>query len=154
MHINTLRNIDERDLDNEVWRYLTFPKYISLLTYRAIWFSKLSILTDKYEGAMPAANAAIRRSERLEHTDVFPPSLLAQLDKRNVDDGRELTVANCWFLSECESEKMWTEYANGAEGIAIKSTIRALSQNVFCDPRHSMVGRVKYVDLETHAMRD
>jgi len=49
-----IKNIDENELDNVVWRYLTFPKFISLLAYGALWFSKLNILQDKYEGTMPA----------------------------------------------------------------------------------------------------
>ncbi len=43
------------DLDPHVtiWRYFTFPKFISLLVTKALWFSKLSILTDALEGMTP-----------------------------------------------------------------------------------------------------
>ena len=84
-----------------------------------------------------------------------PAHLLLYLDgthERNVDDGRELTVVNCWFLSDRESEDMWNEYAGGVEGIAIKSTVGALSQYVFCDPQFSCIGKVQYVDLDAHEM--
>jgi GTPase SAR1 family protein len=155
MAIQIYQTISESDLDKTVWRYLTFPKYISLLTYRALWFSKLNILTDQYEGYMPAIADAEMLAEFQEWKDKLDPSLHEQIDnmnKRNVEDGRELLVASCWFLADSDSERMWKEYANGSEGVAIKSTIRALSQFVFCDPRTSHIGKVQYVDLENYSM--
>jgi hypothetical protein len=52
-----------------------------------------------------------------------------------------------------ESERMWKEYAGGgSEGVATKSTIGLLAQHVFCDARVTTIGRVQYVDLDTHVM--
>jgi hypothetical protein len=153
MTIPIYKTTGESDLDRTVWRYLTFPKYISLLTYGALWFAKLNILTDKYEGAMPSIADAEMLAEYQKFKPAFDASLHDQLDtanRRNVEDGRELTLANCWFLADFESQQMWDEYGKGSEGIAIKSTIRALSQHVFCDPQMSHVGKVEYVDLNTH----
>jgi len=155
MAIKNYKNLDSSDFDRTVWRYLTFPKYISLLTYGALWFSKLNILIDTYEGALPAKADAEMLAEHQKYKAIFDPALHAQLDsmnKKNVEDGRELTLANCWFISDLESENMWKEYAAGPEGVAIKSTVRLLSQFVFCDPRVSKIGRVQYVDLDTFTM--
>jgi hypothetical protein len=155
MAIQNYKNIDQADLDRTVWRYLTFPKYISLLTYGALWFSKLNILTDKYEGSMPNVAEMEMLAEHQKLKEMFDPRMHEQIDgmnKRNVEDGRELTVVNCWFASEVESERMWAEYSRGSEGVAVKSTIRLLSQYVHCDPRVTKIGRVKYVDLNNHIM--
>ena len=155
MPIDKLKNIEPSDLDKTVWRYLTFPKFISLLAYGTVWFSKLNILTDQYEGHMPTETDAEMRAEWDRMKFTFPEELHEQFDtmnKINVEDGRELTVASCLFLNDSESEKMWKGYVGTTEGVAIKSTIRLLSQNVFCDPRYSQIGRVKYVDLNTYTM--
>jgi hypothetical protein len=155
MAIENYKNLEQSELDCTVWRYLTFPKYISLLTYGALWFSKLNILTDEFEGAMPIKADAEMLAEHQKYKAIFGPTFHEQIDtanKKNVEDGRELTVANCWFASELESERMWNEYAGSPEGLAIKSTIRALSQFVFCDPRFSNIGKVRYVDLNSHTM--
>ena len=149
------KNLAESDLDTVVWRYLTFPKYISMLAYGAIWFSKLNILIDEYEGHMPTAVDAEMRASMQINKKAFPPELHGQFDdmnRRNVEDGKELTVVSCWFLGENESEKMWAEYADSSEAVAIKSTIRLLSQNIYLPHRYSNIGKVKYVDLETHSM--
>jgi hypothetical protein len=130
VHIKNLRHLNEADLDQTVWRYLTFPKYISLLTYHAIWFSKLSILTDRFEGAIPEiADREMR--ERLLAWQIAKdnPDFAAQIttaNQKNVEDGRELMLANCWFCDDIESKSMWEEYAGGSEALAVTSTIRRL----------------------------
>ena len=48
------RNLVRDDKIKTVWRYMSFPKFMSLLTYQALWFSKLNMLEDKYEGTIPA----------------------------------------------------------------------------------------------------
>jgi hypothetical protein len=55
-------------------------------------------------------------------------------------------------LFRSESGRNWKEYAGGSEGVAIKSTIGLLAQHVFCDARFTRIGRVQYVDLDTHVM--
>jgi hypothetical protein len=144
MAIQNYKNIDESDLDKMVWRYLTFPKYISLLTYGAFWFSRLNILADQYEGAMPRLADLEMLSEHQKFKKHFDPVMHSQIDdmnKRNVEYGRELTVVNCWFASDVESERMWNEYTKDGEGVAIRSTIRLLSQYVYCDARVTKLER-------------
>jgi hypothetical protein len=148
------KNLQSADLDRTVWRYLTFAKYISLLAYGAIWFSKLNTLVDKNEGAMPTIPAAEIHAQHQTRKHLFDPSMHEQFDNmisRNVEDGREIIVVNCWFEDEHESKEMWDRYTGG-DGVAIKSTIRALAEHIFCDPQFSALGRVQYVDLSKHVM--
>src|SRR5215467_13664956 len=122
MAIKNFSNLDPSDLDRTVWRYLTFAKYISLLAYGAVWFSKLNVLVDRYEGAMPTKADEKMLDELRELKRHFHPSLRDQLEnanRRNVEDGRELTLVNCWFLGESDTEWMWKQYANWSEGVAI-----------------------------------
>jgi hypothetical protein len=157
MAITKYKNLQHTDLDKTVWRYLPFAKYISLLAYGAVWFSKLNILVDKFdkdEGAMPAIAAAEMHAEHQAHKRLFGPSIHKQIDNmnsRNVEDARELIVVSCWFEDEHESKEMWDKYAGG-DGVAIKSTIRALAEHIFCEPQFSVIGRVQYVELSKHGM--
>jgi hypothetical protein len=131
------------------------PKIYFAKTYGALWFSKLNILTDKYEGVMPKMADAEMLAEHQKYKALFGPALHEQIDnmnERNVEDGRELIVVNCWFVSETESERMWKEYGGGSESVAIKSTIRLLSESIACDPRTTRMGKVQYVDLDAHSM--
>ncbi len=146
MAITNFKNIDPSELGKTVWRYLPFSKFISLLSYGALWFAKLNILEDRFEGALPAKADAEMREQHEKLKRHFHPDMHEQIDNmnaRNVSDGRELLTVNFWFGAEIESERIWREYAKDSEGVAIKSTIRALSQHVFCDPQISHIGRVK-----------
>lgn len=95
--------MSETDLDLTVIRYLTFPKFISMLTYQALWFPKLNILRDKFEGGLPLNAERKMREDNEKWKKVFNSSEFhAQIDNwpdTNVRDGRELAVVNCWFLA-------------------------------------------------------
>jgi hypothetical protein len=150
------RNLTEQDLNKTVWRYMPFSKFISMLTYQALWFPKLNILQDEYEGLMPASTKHEISREYQKYKDILPPELHSQIDGmagKNEEDGRELIVANSWFFSEEESEAIWREYAN-SEGVAIKSTPKKLSENVLMLGDNNMchMGTVKYVDHANHKM--
>jgi len=129
-----------------------------MMVYSALWFPKLKTLLsmDADEGAMPII-AAREMTEQFLQWEIIKnnPGFTEQIknsSSRNVEDGRELTLANCWFCSEEESHAMWQDYAGGPEGVAVVSTIDLLSQYVYCDPRVSLIGRVQYVDLNSHVM--
>lgn len=150
------KNISENELDEIVWRYITFPKFISLLTYGSLWFSKLYILQDQYEGMLPTATKSLMHKNYQKWKETFTsPDSHKQIDEmpdRNVSDGRELTVVNCWFLGNSESQKMWNDYVKNSEGVAIKSTIRKLAIYVYVEPEYSHIGKVKYVNFDSYKM--
>lgn len=140
-----------------VWRYMPFTKFISLLVYQALWFSKLNILQDQYEGLMPFATKRMMDDHHHELKKGFPPEHHWQFDEmsaRNEKDSRELKVVNCWFLGDCESERMWREYGEGKESVVIKSTVKQLIEQIGVprDKDMSSIGRVNYVDFKSHMM--
>lgn len=149
-------NLDKSELDLCAWRYLTFSKFISLITYRALWFPKLNILRDQYEGSLPARTEAQMHQNNQKWKSKFTSSEhQKQIDawpSDNVNDGRELTIVNCWFIDTIESKRMWDEYVGSSEGVAIRSTIRKLATYVYAYPEWSHIGKVKYVDLQSYGM--
>ncbi|MFQ5687081.1 MAG: DUF2971 domain-containing protein [Candidatus Scalindua sp.] len=150
-----IKDISENELDYTIWRYLTFSKFISLLTYGSLWFPKLNILQDQFEGNLPTPARESLEASHQKWKTKFPPNLHNQFDemaKRNVEDGRELTVVNCWFLDESESPEMWDDYVQNNEGVAIRSTVRKLATHVFTEPQFSSIGKVRYVDFASHDM--
>jgi hypothetical protein len=153
-----LRNLQSEDLERTVWRYMPFAKFISLITYQALWFSKLNILQDTYEGLLPVESRREMREEGQEIKSWFnTPEFHRQIDAwpdQNENDGRELLVVNCWFLGERPSERMWSEYGGSHDAVAIKSTIGRLANNVFVprDEHRSHIGLVSYIDYGSHRM--
>lgn len=153
-----LRSLQNEDLERTVWRYMPFAKFISLITYQALWFSKLSILQDTYEGMLPAESKREMRKENQGIKSWFnTPEFHRQIDAwpdQNENDGRELLVVNCWFLGERPSGRMWSEYGGSHDAVAIKSTIGRLANYVFVprDEHRSHIGFVSYIAYGSHRM--
>lgn len=152
------RDLSKQDMDLTVWRYMPLSKFISLLTFQALWFSKLNILQDQYEGMMPKPTKEIMNKLFHEMKAPFPAEQHWQFDEmvsRNEQSSRELLLVSCWFLSESESSRMWKEYGGENNAIAIKSTVRQLVENIGVprDPHATHIGRVKYIDHSNHLMR-
>ena len=142
-----LRSLTTEDFNRTVWRYLPFPKFVSLLTYQAIWFAKLNILQDKYEGRIPPRAVSLMH----EHADQWKAKFNSEEHRKQIDewpatneaDGRELLVVTCWFADDLESERMWGEYGGSTEAVAIKSTIGRLAKHIYV-PREETVSHLGY----------
>jgi hypothetical protein len=130
-----------------VWRYLDFPKFVSLLDNRALWFSRVDMLGDPFEGSTPKGDLAFWESVRGQ----FPEkSWIADHNESSIRNmvrwSRTLTYANCWHLNEHESAAMWHQYARESASIAIHTTYARLRAAL---PGHIDVGMVKYIDYES-----
>jgi hypothetical protein len=153
-----LRSLTPNDFERTVWRYMPLSKFVSLLTYQALWFSKLNILQDRYEGLIPRRVRERIHEKNQEYKVQFDtPEFHRQIDEwpsKNESDGRELYIVTCWFLDEQESSRMWKEYGVSNEAVAVKSTIGSLAQYVFVrrEPTVSHLGPVSYVDHESYEM--
>jgi hypothetical protein len=133
-------------------------KFISLITYQALWFSKLNILQDTYEGMIPTMVKRQMHEDNQQFKVQFnTPEFHRQIDSwpdKNEEDSRELLVVSCWFVGESDSEAMWREYGGSDEAVAIKSTIGRLARYVLVptDEHVSHLGLVSYVDHDHHEM--
>lgn len=106
--IKNYKNLTEDEIDSVVCRYLTFPKLINMLAYSAIWFPKLNILQDQFEGTMPLVVKQKMNTDHQKFKKHFPQELHNQfdtMDSRNEEDSRELLIVNCWFLGDADSKK-------------------------------------------------
>jgi hypothetical protein len=152
-----LRDLKQEDMDLTVWRYMPFSKFVSLLVYQALWFSKLNILQDQFEGMMPHATKEMMQAHDQELKKSFPPEYHSQFNEmatRNEQDSKELLIVNCWFLGNNESERMWREYGGSKQSVAIKSTVKQIFENIGVphDQHATHIGRVAYVDHRNHTM--
>jgi hypothetical protein len=148
------------DLDSRtaIWRYFTFPKFVSLLATQALWFSKLSILTDALEGTTPEPTRAQMKSQDRNIEEWFPDQERKQQVRRfvevNEENGRELIVANCWSIGDQESRQMWNAYVRNDEGVAIRSTAGCLANSLSLSHECCWIGKVNYVDLANYEGMD
>ena len=145
--------------ETRIWRYMSAMKLLQLASTSMLHFSRLDALKseDPFEGEYSRPNTEAMDKEFAElyaDGDVRPPlgvapdmmrpwlSLLAQT----------MTFVNCWHMSEVESAAMWKIYASDQAGVAVVSTVDRLIAALAPTKRHVHIGRVQYVDYETHAM--
>lgn len=59
------------DKKNKIWRYMDFPKLISMLEKDALFFVRTDKLFDPYEGTIPEYNERMKRTVYSEYRSKF-----------------------------------------------------------------------------------
>ena len=122
---------------------MDYPKFISLLDKRGLFFVKVRAFDDPYEATMPKCN---QTESRNEDKDAPSPAIIeAELKRR-----RRTALINSWHISDYESAAMWNLYSKRDAGIAIQSTYRRLSKSLDANNEDTVyIGKVKYIDFDT-----
>ncbi len=146
---------DAAALRRPILRFLTREKFFSLLNHRAIWFSGLGVLQDKFEGLMPPRTKEVIQESNRKWKEVFPdPDHQDQLERdaeRNEQDGRSMLAVNCWFADNTETLEMWNRYADSTNGTAIESSCELLAESIH-HQEYARIGLVRYVDFDEEDM--
>ena len=107
--------------ETQLWKYLDFAKFISLLETNSLYFARADKMLDPYEGSYPLAN---------HHR------------------ARQQVFLNCWHQNEFESAAMWELYSQRGEGMAILSTFGKLQKCLAANRDYELhLGEVKYIDF-------
>ncbi len=131
--------------DSKIWRYMNFDKFISMLSHKALHFSRADIFTDKWEGAVPELIFKKLKDELSDEDTENTKTFIKKL--------KELTFVNCWHINEFESAAMWDLYGSSDGTIAIESDIKTL-EKVFLEINQSStdmkfeMNSVEYIDYK------
>jgi len=98
--------------DLPIWRYMSLAKFVSMLASSGLWFSRLELLGDPFEGAAPKSDLSTRKD----------PDNIARVWAA----WRRWLVVCCWHSGPFESDAMWKIYAPDGEGVAIRTSVGAL----------------------------
>jgi len=145
-----------------VWRYMDFTKFAALLEKRELFFCRLDLLGDPFEGSWPKPNV-VHRKEMFRRVLSDAGLSTDELEERVVetDSGwariaRAMTVwtaVNCWHLGNHEPAAMWRMYLQSTDGVAIQSTYARLRDAVSESPTGVHLGLVRYLDFEREPIR-
>jgi hypothetical protein len=123
--------------EDAVWRYMDLSKFVDLLDSRCLFFPSVTTLRklDPYEGSFIPFGSHDNKDEK-------PKRIPEQCD----DGFSGTTFVNSWYLSDIESAALWRLFPKSDEGIAIRSTIKKLSQAIASGSGESTVnmGSVTY----------
>lgn len=139
-------SIPER-LETKIWRYMDFPKFVSLLEEQSLFFSKLSLFDDPYEGYLPR----LTKEQFLKIPDnTADKSKAQQIVNTNLalrdNFTRECLLVSCWHMSEYENIAMWKSYSIIGKGVAVQSTLKCLMKAFEGVDDLVNIGSVKYID--------
>ncbi|CZG10286.1 TPA: hypothetical protein JBE46_02380 [Legionella pneumophila subsp. pneumophila] len=124
----------------KVWRYISLAKFISLLITRSLYFSRIDCFSDPFEGASTEANIAMRPQL---YDGKIPDEKIKELSKC-FQVMPQWVYANCWHMSDIESDAMWKLYGSRDGAIAIQSTYKNLADSIKDDS--CSIGTVSYID--------
>lgn len=132
------------DLDNTVsrtqpiWRYLSYPKLLSLIDSKTLRFTRADHFADPLEGYLPL-KSMLRRADKAEKTNQRwtkawdwgdEVDLVQGLLDRNpvevVQEQNKCAFISCWTGLDQEAIEQWEDYTPGGEGVVIKSTVERL----------------------------
>jgi hypothetical protein len=124
--------------DTRIWRFMDIGKLLWLLSSSALYFSRLDLLRDPYEGFVTDMSSAEFERHIPGHGKGMA-SLFA--------DQRKWVFANSWHVNEFESAAMWDLYLNSAEGVAIETDFARFRESFSAEKTHNVfIGNVKYID--------
>lgn len=154
--------------DTVLWRYVDFPKFVSLLDSRELFFTRADKFEDKFEGARgfnfhkdaiysslkPQLTLKVRNE--LKKKGVNHPTddvIEAELKKETLlllntqQKKREEYFVSCWHANDMESEAMWKLYISAKnQGIAIQTTMERLCYSI--GSSNFELGAVNYISFE------
>jgi hypothetical protein len=134
----------------QLWRFMDFSKFVSMLEHGGLFFSRADLLDDPHEGARSREGDDLRAWKKLD------PRIRTQKETmdRMMRWGRTRMFANCWHSNAAESAAMWGQYTNHRqtqEGVAIRTTVGILKELL---DDECVVGEVAYIDYSTDRPED
>lgn len=96
--------------DTIVGRYFPFNRFVAAIENGALYFRRIDSFRDELEGLQPQSLWEIEGNK------------LQEWYRRN----RQFIFVSCWNLDDCESLRMWEEYAQ-KEGVLLLTTVSQLT---------------------------
>lgn len=113
-----------QDVNEKLWRYMDFTKFVSFLESKSLYFTRADKFEDPFEGSYPRINVLARQHIPEELPEEAREGYRIMLENSGDVNRRwpKYTAINCWHLNNHESAAMWRLYLKSNEGIAIQST--------------------------------
>ncbi|MDH0863236.1 DUF2971 domain-containing protein [Mitsuaria sp. GD03876] len=125
--------------DTVLWRYMDLSKLLSLLEDKKLVFPRADILEDLYEGHW--SDESLRQLKALEDEGGTAQAIAKQPFVE-----RERMFVSCWHENPSESAAMWRIFLKSNDGVAIRTTVSSLKEQLRRTYLHVEFGRVRYID--------
>lgn len=137
----------EKLQDTYLWRYMSLPKFIDLITTQEIYFATNSqlITGDPYEGTLPFFTDFLFNFDNERETFInnlaedskglqpFLENIQSKGLSLKINNIRNNTFINCWHINDDENHLMWQSYAPESGAVAIVTDICSLIEAIETD---------------------
>lgn len=145
------------DINAKIWRYISLPKFLTILQDNSLFFSRAHLLGDPFEGSLSEANINYRKAIKtfkdvVPHFSFFKNMNDDQIDQlfslrsTHIKQSVSEMMVSCWHMSDYESAAMWKLYSSGEPIIAIQTTYKKLAEIL---PTWVHLGLVEYIDYKS-----
>ena len=136
---------DAPDDENiKIWRYMDFTKFVAMLDRGGLFFPRVELLGDRFEGSLPLANRNLQESLPAGEYKIPMEALEAMSRFRRWLP--RWTFISCWHMNETESAGMWSLYGQDEKAVALQSTYKLLRASL---DEEVLIGKVCYIDYAT-----
>jgi hypothetical protein len=130
----------------KIWRFMTVAELVSLVSERALFFTRVDKLDDPFEGSLPKSVLEQAENGFEKLTSHGQDMIRTTRQQVGYVQSKLWTMVNCWYINEHESAAMWKLHA--PEGVAVQSTVEHLVEVMQPDSEQILVGPVRYIDYE------
>lgn len=147
----------------QIVKYLDLTKFLSILQRRALFFSRLDLMQDHFEGSIPKGNYQHRMSfieEVHKMSTKFKKKSPAEIEKHVQDlysineKIKSVTCISCWNKSDSESAALWKIYSDFKKGIMLVSKPSSVIQAFKNTSENIEMSEVHYIDYENDVIPD
>jgi hypothetical protein len=131
-----------------IWKYIDLPELIYLLQEQKLWFSRLDMLGDPFEGSITKNLLDMVPVRPLPD---LPPAAKPNFEKLQrqalsifVRAQRMSACVSCWTENEDDLMAMWRSYGRSDYSVAIKTTYSTLADKL---RDGILLGKVFYTDF-------
>jgi hypothetical protein len=155
--------------DAVLLRYMSFAKFVAMLSSRSLHLCRLDELGDKdrFEGSLPRGQRERLVQQLITEMEANPPPALVEARDRLKAAGRDLewqaeaqvraytlalrssTYVSCWSQGP-ESEAMWRLYCEGHEGVAMVTTLGKLRASLA--DSEVLISPIRYIDYHRESL--
>lgn len=154
-------NFISLEAEVNLWRYLDFDKFRSLLESKSLFFCRADKFSDPFEGSLPKNEADYRLITYKNDSHYFQNSYDEVQALKNIAGIKSLhqrfkrgVIINCWHINEAESDAMWRLYLKDNEGVAIQTTRTRMLKTIEETTEEIGLSKVRYLNYETDIWYD
>ena len=141
--------VQPENQDAVLWKYMDLPELLYLLQEKKLWFSRLDMLGDPFEGSVE--QTILEKVSFFSDDPNIPENLkpvTERLGRQSLKSflraQRMSAFVSCWTEEDQELMALWRSYQRSAYSVAIRTTYSLLRDQL---PEKVVLGKVFYTDF-------